>query len=132
MSRHVETVQRLYAAFGAGDLAGVLAGLSPDVEWEYGWHGRSLPWYQPRRGREAVMGFFVALADFEFLRFEPQAFLAGGDMVVVPIEIELRVRANDAVIRDLEAHLWTFGPDGLVTRMRHLCDTLQFAEKTGT
>ena len=30
-------------------------------------------------------------------------------------------------IRDLEAHLWTFGADGLVRRIRHLIDSHQFA-----
>ena len=77
-------------------------------------------------------GFFESLADFEFTRFEPTAFLAGDDMVAVPIRIELLVKKTGKRIRDLEAHLWTFGPSGLVTRFRHLADTHQFVLATQT
>jgi ketosteroid isomerase-like protein len=77
-----------------------------------------------------MIGFFETLADFEFLHFEPVGFLEGDGMVCVPIRLELRVKANGRIIRDLEAHLWTFGADGKVTRLRHLVDTLQFAEAT--
>jgi ketosteroid isomerase-like protein len=92
-----------------------------------------LKWYRPRRGRDEVPGFFEAVfADFEFVRFEPIAFLEGGSMVAVPIHLELLVKANGKRIRDLEAHLWTFGADGLVTRMRHLLDSHQFALATGS
>lgn len=128
MSRQVDAVRAMYDCFGRGDLAGILARLSPDVEWEHDWGGTPLRWYQPRRGHEGVEQFFATLADFEFLRFEPVAFLEGGNLVAVPIQLELRVRATGKLIRDLEAHLWTFGEDGKVTRLRHLVDTLQFAQ----
>ena len=48
-------------------------------------------------------------------------------MVAVPIHLELRVKSTGKIIKDLEAHLWTFDADGKVTRMRHLADTQQFA-----
>jgi len=72
----------------------------------------------------------AALADFEFVRFEPFAFLEGDDMVAVPVRLELVYKPNGRRIRDLEMHLWTFGPDGLVTAFRHLVDTHQFAQAT--
>ena len=109
MSRHVETVKKIYERFGAGDVPGILAHLAADVEWEHDWHGPRLKWYAARRGPAEVVGFFQSLADFEFLRFEPQAFLEGGDMVAVPVRLELRVKANGKIIRDLEMHLFTFG-----------------------
>lgn len=130
MSRNVETVKAMYECFGRGDLPGILARLAPDIEWEHDWGSAPLRWYMPRRGRDQVVKFFETLADFDFLRFEPVAFLEGSNMVAVPIRIELRVKATGKVIKDLEAHLWTFGADGLVTRMRHLVDTRQFAEAT--
>lgn len=131
MTRNVETVQSLYAAFGRGDIPAILARLSPEIEWEHDWGGPRLKWYAARQGRAAVTGFFESLADFDFLRFEPQAFLEGADMVAVPVAIELRYKPNGRIIRDLEAHLWTFGADGQVTRFRHLVDTHQFALATG-
>lgn len=130
MSRNVDTVKAMYDCFGRGDIAGILARLSPDVEWEHDWGGTPLKWYRPRRGHDGVKQFFASLADFEFLRFEPAAFLEGGNLVAVPIHIELRVRATGRTIRDLEAHLWTFGDDGRVARLRHLVDTQQFAQQS--
>lgn len=130
MSTNIDTVKVLYECFGRGDIAGILERLSPDVEWEHDWGGEIMRWYEPRHGREAVPGFFATLADFEFLQFEPLAFLEGDRMVAVPVRLELEVRANGKRIRDLEMHLWTFGPDGQVTRFRHMVDTLQFASAT--
>ena len=131
MSRNVETVKALYECFGRGDIDGILARLDPDVEWEHDWGSAPLKWYRPRRGRAEVPGFFSdVLGDFEFVRFEPVAFLEGDNMVAVPIHLEVVVKANGRRIRDLEAHLWTFGADGLVTRIRHLIDSHQFALAT--
>lgn len=76
-------------------------------------------------------GFFATLADFEFVRSEPFAFLEGGAMVAVPVRLELVCKANGKRIRDLETHLWTFGPDGQVTGFRHFIDTQQWAQATG-
>jgi ketosteroid isomerase-like protein len=130
MSRNVDAVKAIYESFGRGDIPGILARLSPQVEWEHDWGGTPLKWYQPRRGRAEVVKFFEALADFDFLRFEPVAFLEGGNMVAVPVRLEVRVKATGREIRDLEAHLWTFGDEGLVSRFRHLVDTQQFALAT--
>ncbi len=127
MSNHIETLQQIYGCFGKGDIAGVLARLDADIEWEHDWGCETLKWYQPRRGRVAVAGFFDALADFDFVRFVPRTFLTGGDMVAVPIDIELVVKLTGRRIRDLEIHLWTFGAHGLATRFRHVVDTLQLA-----
>mgnify|MGYP001164244963 CR=1 FL=1 len=127
MSRNVETVRAMYECFARSDIPGILARLAPDVEWEHDWGGEPLKWYRPRRGHAEVLQFFAALADFDFLRFEPAGFLEGGNQVAVPIHLELRVRATGRPIRDLEMHLWTFGDDGLVARFRHFVDSQQFA-----
>lgn len=127
MNRHSETIKAIYDCFGRGDIAGVLARLHPDVEWEHDWGGPTLAMYAPRRGRDAVAGFFQALADYDFVRFEPMTFLEGGDMVGVPLQVELIYRPNGRRFRDLEMHLWTMGADGLARRFRHLSDTQQLA-----
>jgi ketosteroid isomerase-like protein len=131
MSRNVDAVKELYDCFRRGDRPGILDRLDPDVEWEHDWGGEPLPLYAPRRGREAVAGFFEALAPYEFLRFEPVAFLEGDDMVAVPIRLGLRHRDSGREMHDLEVHLWTMGPDGLVRRLRHILDTRQFAQMAG-
>ncbi|HJQ55983.1 MAG TPA: nuclear transport factor 2 family protein [Vineibacter sp.] len=130
MNRHSDTVKAMYDCFGRGDIAGVLARLDPDIEWEHDWGGPTLAMYSPRRGRAEVPGFFESLAAFEFKRFEPVAFLEAGDMVSVPIQVELVYRPNGGRYRDLEMHLWTFGADGLARRFRHFADTQQLAQVT--
>lgn len=119
--RNVETVQAIYAAFGSGDVAGVLAHLADDVAWDQDTPSWGLPWYEPRAGRDAVAGFFAALAEnVELTRFEPQGFLAGGDQVAVPILITAVV--NGRSIDDLEVHLFSFDGEGRVRRFAHVLD----------
>jgi uncharacterized protein len=131
MSENVETLKAIYACFGRGDIPGILERIDPDVDWEHDWGGEPLPLYAPGRGHAAVTDFFAALEPYEFLRFEPVAFLEGGDMVAVPIHLGLRHRASGREMHDLEVHLWTFGQDGLVKRLRHILDTHQFAKMAG-
>jgi uncharacterized protein len=130
MTSHVQTVQAAYAAFGRGDIPAILALLAEDIAWEHDWGGAQLKWYVTRRGREEAAGFFATLADFDFLRFEPFAFLTDETRVCTLVNIELRAKATGKVYRDLEAHLWTFGPDGKVAKFRHLTDTHQLALAT--
>lgn len=130
MSRNADTVKAIYESFGKGDVPAILARLAPDVAWEHDWGANTLRWFEPRRGRDNVPAFFATLADFEFTRFEPVTFLEGGDQVAVPVRLELLHKANGKRIHDLEIHLWTFGPDGLVTGFRHFVDTHQWAQAT--
>jgi ketosteroid isomerase-like protein len=132
MTDHSTTLQAMYAAFAAGDIAGVMAHLADDIDWEHDWHGRPPSLFRPGRGHARVQAFFAELArDWEFRRFEPQGFLAGGNQVAVPVQLEIVHRATGAVVRDLEMHLWTFGADGKVARMRHLIDTAQVIAAEG-
>lgn len=130
MSRNTDTVKAVYESFGRGDVPAILARLAPEVAWEYDWGGVSLKWFEQRRGRDAVPGFFASLADFEFVRFEPFAFLEGDNRVAVPVHLELVHRATGKRIRDLEMHLWTFALDGQISGFRHFVDTLQWAQAT--
>lgn len=123
MDQPAEAVRAIYAAFRRGDIEGVLARLDPDVLWDHNWQRDPPEARRPRRGREAVRGFFRHLGAVEFLRFEPQGFLSGGSMVAVPVEVEMRSRAHGGVLRDLEIHLWTFGRDRLATHHRAFVDS---------
>jgi ketosteroid isomerase-like protein len=113
----------MYAAFGAGDLPRALKGLSEDVEWQYG--GNPLvPWLAPCRGRAAVTDAFKNNATLVEIRITPKAFLESGELVVVVLDAELRVKSNgQLIIEEDAAHIWRFNAEGLVTRYRSRADT---------
>jgi len=130
ISRSIDTVKAVYESFGKGDVPAILARLAPDVAWEHHWGAQTLKWFEQRRGRDAVPVFIASLADFEFVCFEPFAFLEGDNTVVVPVRLELFCGANGKRIRDLGMHLWTFAPDGQTAGFRYFVDTLQWAQAT--
>jgi ketosteroid isomerase-like protein len=128
-----ETVHQIYAAFGRGDVAAILATLADDVRWDHmpdggGAQRHGVPWLAERTGREDVAGFFEALGALEFHRFAPTALLGDGDQVVALIDEDVTVRATGERFRDATAHVWTFGPDGRVLAFRHLTDTVKHVE----
>jgi uncharacterized protein len=78
-----QVVQAILEAFGRGDMAGLLGHVAEDVVWNA--PGSSgVPYYGGRRGHEGVKEFFQQLgSNVTFESFEPGAFIAEGDKVVV-------------------------------------------------
>jgi ketosteroid isomerase-like protein len=121
---NVKTIQEIYAAFGAGDIPAILAKLSADVDWEYGQGGSDVPWLQSRRGRDAVGGFFAAVADLEFHKFAPKEIIDGPNVVVALIDVDFTVKkTGKRVTEEDEIHVWRFNDAGEVVRFRHGADT---------
>ena len=84
---NAKTVQDIYAAFGAGDVPAILSKLSSDVKWEYGQGPNDVPWLQPRRGRDAVGGFFECLGGADCHKFETKQLIEGGGFVVAILDV---------------------------------------------
>ena len=85
MSEHqnADAVRSLYAAFGRGDLEGILAALDPQVVWRTP-GAPDLPTGGLRHGVSAVRDFFgLLLNTFDIQDFRPTDFLSQGDKVVV-------------------------------------------------
>jgi ketosteroid isomerase-like protein len=123
---NLATVQGIYAAFGRGDIPAILSVLADDVEWEYGVNSTDVPWLQPRRGRDAVAGFFESLGGAEFHRLETTTFLETGSVLVVLLQVEATVRATGRRVTEAdEVHIWHFDAAGKVARFRHRADTHQ-------
>ena len=81
--QNIDVVQSGYAAFGRGDIPGLLALLDASVEWKTP-GTPELPTAGTRRGHAEVADFFRVLSELiEFEHFEPQTFVADGDRVVV-------------------------------------------------
>lgn len=122
---NAKTVQEIYAAFGRGDIPAILSRLSPDVDWEYGQQGKTgVPWLQPRKGRDAVGGFFESLGALDFQKFQPKEIIEGPNVVIALIDIDLKVKSNgNPIVEEDEIHLWRFNDRGEVVRFRHGSDT---------
>lgn len=81
--QNLDVVRSLYAAFGRGDLEGILAALDSQVSWRTP-GAPDLPTGGLRQGVPAVREFFgLLLRTFDIADFQPQDFLAAGDKVVV-------------------------------------------------
>jgi ketosteroid isomerase-like protein len=84
-TENTHLVQQAYAAFGRGDVQGVLDTLHPEVAWQpITGASAAVPMGGARRGKAAVGEFFTTLAkSMTFEVFEPREFVAQGDKVVV-------------------------------------------------
>ena len=125
---HEQTIERIYAAFGRGDIPSILSALSEDVAWEWAYaESVTVPWLLPRRGPAQVGEFFrVLVTQLEVQRFEVKTLLAKGPVVVALFDFDATVKATGRAIceRD-EAHVWHFDGAGKIARFRHAADTLQ-------
>lgn len=91
---NLETIQSVYAAFGRGDIPALLALIDATVEWNNP-GPREVPWAGSFRGHDGVGTFFSAIgASIDFEAFEPQAFFAQGDRVVVLGTERARVKST--------------------------------------
>ena len=119
---NLEITQSIYEAFGRGDISHILGLLAQEVVWDHDLPSYGVGYLEPCSGREEVGKFFAGLDVLEFQRFEPVNFLVGGDQVAVTIRSSLVNKNTDRHLTDFEVHIWTFGPDGLVTRFVHVVD----------
>lgn len=120
MNEKIETVQKLYAAFGTGNLQGALELMDADVEWSV---PGAAPWSGEGRGRAYVTGFFQKLGEAANLKvFEPRRFLADGDTVAVIGYEEGEVRRTGTPWKAHFTHLFTV-VRGKITQHREYVDT---------
>lgn len=77
------TVQRMFAAFGAGDFPALLATVHPESHWTY--YGANPTLSQAEfRGRDAVQQFFEGIVGrFAITEFNTDTFVTDGDTVVI-------------------------------------------------
>ncbi|MEZ4632959.1 MAG: nuclear transport factor 2 family protein [Deinococcales bacterium] len=119
----VELAQSIYQRFAQGDIAGLLAGLDPKIDWI--WYGPSeIPWAGSHQGHEAMVAFFRAIVEHVTVEaYEPREFLAGDHGIVTVLGWQrVRVNATGKAWETHWAHVWTF-QDGLATRVREFYDT---------
>jgi ketosteroid isomerase-like protein len=128
MTSNIETVRKIYKAFGAGDAQGILDQLADDVNWE-SWpdnHGQNagISYLKPQHGKAGVMEFLGAVArDLRVRNFEVLSLMEGGNQVVAEFLMDADVVPSGGHFRDEELHLFTFNDNGQVVRFRHYLDS---------
>lgn len=83
MSTPTEIAQKIYAAFGNGDIPAITALVADAVDWEFvGPH--TLAYAGRRRNRDEVAAFFAAIPQADQIhQFEPREFIEAGEHVTV-------------------------------------------------
>ena len=124
---HLQSVSAMYEAFGRGDLPAILLHLSENVTWDvtdepWSPHAAGVPWLLPRRGREQVSEFFQIVGAWSYERFEVLEMLTSDTQVAAEIRLTATL-PNGKRIDEEVIHLWTFGPDGKVIKLRRMLDT---------
>lgn len=120
-------VQSAYAAFGRGDIPGVLATFDPNIEWEplIGADPSIVPMAGKRRGVDAVAGFFKTLGEtLVFDQFEPREYIAEGDQVACIGMYKARVPKTGGTVTSSWAMVFTIR-NGRIVRFREFTDSAQ-------
>lgn len=126
VTANLATVTAIYAAFGSGDVPGLLARLDDEISWDV-WpdnfaQRRGVAHLAPRVGRAAVADFFALLADYPVHEFQVHDIVANNERAIAVVTIDICTPAGGRY-RDEELHLWTLGADGRATALRHYVDT---------
>lgn len=118
---NTEIVQKAYACFGSGDIAGLLDQCSDDIGWNIP-EIENAPFAGTRQGKAAVGEFFGELAASEDItKFLPAEFIAENDKVVVLGESTATVRSTGKTYSTEWVHIFTI-IDGKITNFHEFFD----------
>src|SRR2546423_7474095 len=91
----IEAVERLYAAYGRGDVDAVLAELADDVDWAAEASGTSVPWWGPYRGKSEVPRFFKEIgSNVDVTSFDLVSMTSNDTDVVATVHWTFTVNAT--------------------------------------
>jgi ketosteroid isomerase-like protein len=125
---NIKIVQDLYAAFGSGDVAGLLAALTADVDWQTLGADKDYPVFGQRKGKAAVQEFFGQVgATEEFSDFSPREFYAADDKVFVLGTCAGKIKTTGRPFACEWAHVFTIA-GGKIGKFREYTDTAQFVD----
>ncbi len=124
--QNIKIVQNCYAAFGRGDIPGLLAELTDDSDWFFP-GGSDVPFSGRYQGPAKVGEFFQKLDGFvTFEEFEPLQFISTGDTVVVLGRDKVTVKSTGKGVELDWVHVMTLR-DGKVSAFKEFIDTARIA-----
>ena len=123
----VALVQSLYAAFGRGEIATIVAAVTPDIEWRLNGSRSDHPLLGTWKGSKGVQAFFDELAKLQdFSEFSPREFLSAGDRVFVLGHYAATMRNTGRKAASDWVHIFTVR-NGKVVAFLEFTDTAEFA-----
>jgi hypothetical protein len=124
---NVSLIQSLYAAFGRGEIATIIAALTPGMEWRLNGSRSDHPLLGTWKGPQGVQAFFNKLAEIQdFSEFSPREFFASGDRVFVLGHYAATMRKNKRKAASDWVHIFT-AQGGKISAFLEFTDTAEFA-----
>jgi ketosteroid isomerase-like protein len=125
----VETIQRLYAAFGAHDMDTIMNAITDDVDWASESITTSAPWYGTYNGKSEVPRFFQALgSSVQVSEFTPLSVTSNDTDVMVVIRWTITANSTGRSATMNLHHWWRFADDGKIAFYRGQDDSERTAE----
>ena len=122
---NIQTIERIYEAFGRGDVSAVLANVADDVDWATETSSTVAPWYGVRHGKDGVASFFQAFGStMDVQEFNPYAFAANDTEVHTVVHCRATCRATGKGINHDLHHYFRF-QGGKIAFYRGTEDTAQ-------
>jgi ketosteroid isomerase-like protein len=123
----IEAIQRLYAAYGRGDIEAMLADLADDVDWAAEAASTTVPWYGNFRGKAEVPQFLKEItANVEVGEFTLVSVASNETDVMAIIHWSYTVNATGKTATMYMQHWWRFA-DGKIVFFRGSEDSEQSA-----
>ncbi len=120
--QNIKIAQEGYAAFGRGDIPGILAVLDKEIEWVT----PELPGLTgsgTKHGHQGVLEFFQSVSEtWEFEAFEPREFIGSGDSLAVRGYYRAKSRKTGVRAESDWVMVWHFR-DGKCLRFQEYTDT---------
>jgi uncharacterized protein len=122
---NIKTISQIYEAFGRGDVATILNGVTDDVDWAAEAASPSAPWYGVRHGRDAVAQFFTDFGSaMEIEEFTPVSYAGNDTDVLTVVRCRARSRSTGKPI-SMDLHHYFKFRDGKIAYYRGTEDTAQ-------
>lgn len=120
--QNTQLVKDAYAAYGRGDVAGVLSCMSPQIDWELA-SVPGLSFTGKRKGSEQVAEYFRLADEARTMReFVPKEFIAQGNKVIVLGSGAWTVRVTGRDFASDWVHVFTV-EDGHISAFREFLDS---------
>jgi ketosteroid isomerase-like protein len=123
-AQNVAVIKGIYDAFGAGDVAGVLGAMSPDIVWHeaenFPYADRN-PYVGPQAVAEGVFG--RCIGEWDGFNVQMTDLIDGGDRVVALGRYGGAYKTSGGAMNAEAVHVWTL-KDGKAVAFQQYIDTL--------